>query len=151
MLLADVPNSRHFTSNVTPGRAGYYIARVDSVWEQWDLVCAEPVGCDNLDQLMRALVWAYVVVGLVIFYGAFRPWTTDLPKAAGVALAALGSAAVVWFSIGVIGSSGSLRTAGIITAVGLVAVWIGRPAFTERGDRADEDLSADASPTSSTH
>lgn len=122
---------------------------VDSVWEQWDLVCAEPGGCDTLDQLMRAIVWAYVLVAWMIFFAAIRPWTTALPKAAGVAFAALGSALIVWISIGVIGSSGSLRTAGIITAIGLVAVWIGRPAFTER-KRADDDINADASPTSST-
>lgn len=122
---------------------------MDSVWEQWDLVCAEPGGCDTLDQLMRAIVWAYVLVAWMIFFAAIRPWTTALPKAAGVAFAALGSALIVWISIGVIGSSGSLRTAGIITAIGLVAVWIGRPAFTERKQLGD-DVSADASPTSST-
>lgn len=125
------------------------LAGVDSVWEQWDLVCAEPGGCDTLDQLMRAIVWAYVLVAWMIFFAAIRPWTTALPKAAGVALAALASALVVWISIGVVGSSGSVRTAGIITAVGLIAVWIGRPAFTERS-HADGDVNADASPTSST-
>lgn len=121
---------------------------VDSVWEQWDLVCAEPVGCDSLDQLVRAIAWAYVVVAWMIFFAAIRQWTTDLPKAIGTAIAAVGSALIVWISIGVVGSSGSLRTAGIITALGLVAVWIGRPGFAQR---KDTEFSSDASPTSSTH
>lgn len=123
---------------------------MDSVWEQWDLVCVEPGGCDALDQLLRAIVWAYVLVAWMIFFAALRPWTTALPKAVGIAVAAAGSALIVWFSIGVVGSSGNLRTAGIITAVGLVAVWIGRPAFTER-KKSDDAVSADASPTSSRH
>ena len=128
------------------------LADVDSVWEQWDLVCAEPGGCDTLDQLLRAIIWAYVLVAWMIFFAALRPWTTDLPRAAGVAIAAVGSALVVWISVGVIGSSGSLRTAGVITAIGLAAVWIGRPAFTERKSADDDNsVNADASPTSSTH
>jgi len=128
---------------------GYYIAPVDSVWEQWDLVCADPGGCDTLDQLMRAIVWAYVLVAWMIFFAALHSWTTSLPKPAGLALAAIGSALIVWISIGIVGSSGSLRTAGIITGLGLAAVWIGRPAFTQR-KQSDDEISADASPTSST-
>lgn len=124
---------------------------MDSVWEQWDLVCADPVGCDSLDQLMRAIVWAYVVVALMIFFAAIRPWTTDLPRAAGIVLAAAGSALIVWVAIDAVGSSGSLRTAGIITAIGLLAVWIGRPAFTERKRSDSNELTEGASPTSSTH
>lgn len=124
---------------------------MDSVWEQWDLVCAEPIGCDTLDQLLRAIVWAYVVVALMIFFAALRPWTSDLPKPVGLALAAAGSALIVWISVGVVGSSGNLRTAGIITGLGLLAVWIGRPAFTERKIADTDGVSSDASPTSSTH
>ena len=122
---------------------------VDSVWEQWDLVCADPGGCDTLDQLMRAIVWAYVLVAWMIFYAALQPWTTDLPKAAGTAIAAIGSAVIVWISVGIIGSSGSLRTAGVITVVGLIAVWIGRPTFAQRGPVDVDEVNADASPTSS--
>lgn len=124
---------------------------MDSVWEQWDLVCAEPVGCDALDQLVRAIVWAYVVVAWMIFFAALRPWTADLPKPLSVALAAIGSALIVWISVGVVGSSGNLRTAGIITGLGLLAVWIGRPAFTERKPTKADGVTSDASPTSSTH
>lgn len=127
------------------------LTAVDSVWEQWDLVCADPVGCDALDQLMRAIVWAYVVVALMIFFAAIRPWTTDLPKAAAIVLAAIGSALIVWLAVDAVGSSGSLRTAGIITAVGLLAVWIGRPGFTERKRSDSNGPIEDASPTSSTH
>lgn len=123
---------------------------MESVWEQWDLVCADPGGCDVLDQLLRALIWGYVVIAWMIFFAALRPWTNDLPKPAAVAVAAAGSALIVWVSIGVIGSSGSLRTAGIITAVGLLVVWVGRPAFTERKANRSTDLSEEASPTSST-
>lgn len=121
---------------------------VDSVWEQWDLVCADPVGCDELDRLMRGIVWAYVIIGWMIFYAALRPWTTDLPKAVGAMIATLGSALIVWISIGIVGSSSSLRTAGIITAIGLIAVWIGRPNLAQRSDL--DEVSAEASPTSST-
>lgn len=124
---------------------------VDSVWEQWDLVCADPVGCDELDQLIRALIWGYVVIAWMIFFAALRPWTTDLPKPVGIVLAAAASALIVWISIGVVGSSGNLRTAGIISAIGLLAVWIGRPSFTERKPKSEPDINEEASPSSSTH
>ncbi len=133
-----------------PGPLGHYIDRVDSLWEQWDLVCADPGGCDEIDQLLRALVWACVVVGLVIFYAALRPWTTDLPRPAGIVVAAAGSTLIVWISIGIVGTSGSVRTAAIITAISLAAVWIGRPGFTERGGAQPDEVTEDASPTSST-
>ncbi len=133
----------------SPVRAGTRLPAVDSVWEQWDLVCADPGGCDPLDQLMRAIVWALVVVAWMIFFAALRPWTTDLPKPVAIAVAALGSAVIVWFSVGIVGSSGNLRTAGIIAAVGLLAVWIGRPGFTERRRNGDEVNEAETS-TSST-
>ena len=146
-LLATAHNSRVWPS-ATPVRAGTRLPAVDSVWEQWDLACADPGGCDPIDQLLRAIAWSYVVVALVIFFAALRPWTTDLPRPLGVLAAALGSALVVRISVGIVGSSGSLRTAGIITAVGLAAVWIGRPAFTELG-RGSVDVTEDETSTSS--
>lgn len=130
---------------------------MDAIWEQWDLVC-DPSGCDPLDQLLRAMVYGFLVIAVMIFYAAVRPWTQNLPKPAGVAAAALAAVVIVWMARGFVVSSGSLRAAGIITALGLIAVWIGRPAFTERSmasetdpDQPDDSISGDASPTSSMH
>lgn len=131
------------------------LATVDAIWEQWDLVC-DPSGCDPLDQLLRVMVYGFLVIAVMIFYAAVRPWTENLPKPAGVIVSAVSAFVIVWIARGFVVASGSLRAAGIITAVGLLAVWIGRPAFTERSDRGadtgtDGTVSGDASPTSSMH
>ena len=120
---------------------------VNTIWEQWDLVC-DPGGCDALDQLLRAMVYGFLIIALMIFYAAVRPWTRGLPDAAGVPLAGLASVVIVWIARGLVASSGNLRLAAVITAIGLLAVWIGRPEFTER--RA-VDLTEEPSPTSSRH
>ena len=133
------------------------LTAVNAIWEQWDLVC-DPNGCEPLDRVLRLGVYSFLVIALMIFYAAVRPWTRSLPTAAGVVVAALSSLVIVWLARGIVASSGSLRTAAVITALGLVAVLIGRPDFTERSSRraaslADGEASVneDASPTSSTH
>jgi hypothetical protein len=122
---------------------------VDAVWEQWDLACTDPGGCDVLDQLLRAMVWSYLFIALMIFYAAVRPWTRQLPAAAGVPVSCAVAFVIVWLARNVVVSSGDLRVAGVITLLGLLAVWIGRPAFTER--RSNRDLTEESSPTSSMH
>ena len=120
---------------------------MDAVWEQWDLACTDPGGCDALEQLLRAMVWTYLLIALMIFYAAVRPWTRRLPTAAGVALSCAAAFAIVWMARGVVASSGDLRIAGVLTVLGLLAVWIGRPAFVEQW--SDGAITEDASPTSS--
>jgi hypothetical protein len=121
---------------------------VDAVWEQWDLACTDPGGCDALDQLLRVMVWSYLFIALIIFYAAVRPWTRQLPTTIGAAVSAAAAFVIVWLARNVVASSGNLRTAGIITALGLLAVWIGRPAFTER--RRDPPITEESPPISST-
>ncbi len=125
------------------------MASVNTIWEQWDLVC-DPGGCEPLDQLMRAMVYGFLVIALLIFYAAVRPWTRNLPDVVGIALAALASLVIVWVARGLVASSGNLRLALAITAIGLAAVWVGRPQFTERASSPD-GVSEDGAPTSSTH
>ncbi len=122
---------------------------MDAVWEQWDLACTDAGGCDELDQLLRAMVWAYLIIALIIFYAAVRPWTRQLPTALGVIASASAAFGIVWLARNVVASSGNLRTAGIITGLGLLAAWIGRPAFTERS--RDPDITEGSPPISSTH
>ncbi len=123
---------------------------MEAIWEQWDLVC-DPSGCDPLDQLLRAMVYGFLVIALTVFYAAVRPWTTNLPRPAGIAVSAVASLIIVWMARAYVVGSGSLRAAAVIAVVGLLAVWIGRPAFTERSrSDPDESLSGDATPTSST-
>lgn len=129
--------------------AGHYGVGVDRIWEQWDLVCVEPAGCSALDQLMRAGIWVFVLIGLITFYGAIRQWTTGLPRWAGVVVSAIGAAVITRLAISIVGSSGRVRTALIILGIGLVLAWIGRPSFLDR--RPNDDVSEDASPTSATH
>lgn len=126
------------------------LAVVDAIWERWDLVC-DPGGCEPLDQLLRAMVYGFVLIGWMIFYAAIRPWTRNLPVAAGVTLAAVSAALIVWFASNIVVSSP--RAVAVVVGLGLVAVWVGRPAFTERsnGNATPEGVSEDASPTSSTH
>lgn len=119
-------------------------------------MCTDPGGCDAIDQLLRGLIWGYVLIAWMIFFAALRPWTSDLPTPIGVVLSAAASAVIVRVSVGVVGSSGSLRTALTITAIGLALVWIGRPAFTERRSAPperpqDTEFTEGSSPTSSTH
>jgi len=127
---------------------------VDAIWEQWDLVC-DPSGCEPLERVLRAGVYSFLIIGLLIFYAAVRPWTRSLPTAVGVAVSAVSSLVIVLAARHVVASSGSLRTAAIISALGLIAVWVGRPAFTERTGAPppidDPTVNGDASPTSSTH
>lgn len=154
-LTATFPNQRWGAAVGGAWSAGWVLATVtvvNSIWEQWDLVC-DPSGCDALDQLARAMVYGFLIIALMIFYAAARPWTSDLPDVAGIPLAGLVSLVIVWVSRGLVASSGNLRLAAVIIALGLLAVWIGRPEFTERGrepDREQDDLNADASQTSST-
>lgn len=129
----------------------FYDAAVDAVWERWDLVCMEPEGCDVLVRVLRAIAWSYVGIALLIFYVAIRAWTRGLPTAAGMAVAALGSFIVVSVGRSWVASSGSVRTLAIITGLGLLAAWIGRPSFTERSREPDAELSEEAEPTSATH
>jgi hypothetical protein len=125
---------------------------VDAIWEQWDLVC-DPSGCDPLDQLIRVMVYGFLVIAVMVFYAAVRPWTENLPKTAGVAISLVSAVVIVWVARNVVVSNGSLRSAGVITALGLLAVWIGRPGFTEQSGPEptdpDASISGDASPTSS--
>lgn len=122
---------------------------VNTIWEQWDLVC-DPSGCEPLDQLLRAMVYGFLIIALMIFYAAVRPWTRNLPDAAGIPLAGVASLLIVWVARALVASSGNLRLAGVITVIGLLAVWIGRPEFTERRAGSD-DLTEEPSPTSSRH
>ncbi len=96
------------------------------------------------------MVYGFLIIALMIFYAAVRPWTRDLPDAAGIPLAGLASLLIVWVARALVASSGNLRLAGVITAIGLLAVWIGRPEFTERRAAVD-NLIEDPSPTSSRH
>lgn len=124
---------------------------MDAVWERWDLVCGD--SCEPIDQVLRIIIWSYLFIAFLIFYAAIRPWTMALPRVAGIGLSIIGSLIIVWVARDLVASSGSLRTAGVITGLGLLAVWIGRPAFLDRSDPTpvDPDLNGNASPTSSTH
>ena len=127
---------------------------VDAIWERWDLVC-DPAGCEPLDQLLRAMIYGFVLIALMIFYAAARPWTTNLPTPLGVAIAALTSVTITWLCLGVVTSSPRLVVA--VIALGLIATWVGRPAFTQRTSNlgveksVDDPLSEGSSPISSTH
>lgn len=130
------------------------LVTVDAIWEQWDLVC-DPSGCDPLDQLIRVMVYGFLVIAVMVFYAAVRPWTENLPKAVGVAISVVSAVVIVWVARGIVVSSGNLQTAVVIIALGLLAVWIGRPGFTERSEPEQTDpdasISGGASPTSSMH
>jgi hypothetical protein len=125
---------------------------MDSVFEQFDLMCSEPDGCDVLVQVLRAIVWSYFGIALVIFFVAARAWTRDLPDALGVGVAAVASLVIVLIGRSLVASTGSVRLLIALTAFGLLAAWVGRPDVTRRQRRSgDDDVNGDASPTSARH
>lgn len=125
---------------------------MDAVFEQFDLMCNEPDGCDVLVQVLRAIVWSYFGIALVIFFVAARAWTRDLPDALGVGVAAVASLVIVLIGRSMVASTGNVRLLIALTAFGLLAAWVGRPDLTSRRRRSDDDdVNGDASPTSATH
>jgi hypothetical protein len=125
---------------------------MDAVFEQFDLMCTEPDGCDLLVQVLRAIVWSYFGIALVIFFVAARAWTRGLPDAIGVGVAAVASLVIVAVGRSMVASTGSIRLLVVLTAFGLLAAWIGRPDLARWQSRSGEDeVNGDASPTSARH
>ncbi len=128
---------------------------VDAVWERWDLVCADPEGCDTLVRVLRVIAWSYVGIMLLIFFVAIRAWTRNLHPAAGIALAAVGSILIVRIGLSWVTASEGIRSLLVITGLGLLAAWIGRPGFAQRSspavDHPDRGVNGESSPTSANH
>ncbi len=115
---------------------------MDAVWDQWNLIC-DPEGCDIWVQVLRVIVWGYFGIALVIFFVAIRAWTTSLHPVLGFIVAAVGSYLIVRTGRSYIASTGSLRALGYFTAIGLVAVLVGKPKFLERKRTDDAPSTGD--------